>query len=657
MRYFFILCLMLIQVWAFSGISYAANRTALVIGNGTYADKFLPNPENDANDMADLLTDLGFDVIREINADLRTMKDAINKFGNKLVKSDVGIFYFAGHGMQIKKVNYLIPVKSALASEADAPYECVHAARVLEKMKEAGTPLNIIILDACRDNPLQQKLQSTAPSRGIARKDVPPGLAKMSAPPGSIIAYATLEGEIASDGKGRNGVYTKALLENLKNPSFSVQEVFNQTGLDVMEKTSRHQIPTTSSTPIPRFYLASGSTVVDESLVGTVLPETGSLRVSSQPSGAKILLNNSFKGHAPIDITGVAPGKYGVLGSLDGYISQGKKVRVNSGRRAMVTLYLESVITKARLFVTPNPVDAKVRIMNIPDKYYSGIELDPGRYEVEVSSSGYITKTQWVDISTSGAASGGIDLYVELEKEPEPGPGPGPALGQVWKEPVTGMKFVWVPGGEFMMGSNDGSSNEKPVHKVHLDGFWMGKYEVTQGQWQKIMGTNPSSFKSGDNYPVERVSWKDAQAFIQKLSSPSGKRFSLPTEAQWEYAARSGGKAERYSGGSNLDRVAWHDGNSGNKTHPVASKLANGLGIYDMSGNVWEWCKDVYDENAYGNHSRNNPVSTSGSSGRVLRGGGWFNSPGGCRAARRYGYDPSRRRSYYGFRLVLLSGQ
>ncbi len=266
MRYILVLGLSLIQIIAFSGISCAENRTALVIGNGTYASyKPLPNPVNDANDMADLLTDLGFDVIREINADRRTMVDAINRFGNKLFKSEVGIFYFAGHGMQIRKINYLIPVNTAMASEADAEYECVYVKRVLDKMKESGTCLNIIILDACRNNPLQKQLQSTAPSRDIARKEMPPGLAQMSAPPGSIIAYATSEGATASDGRGRNGVYTSALLKNLKNPSFTVQQVLNTTGLDVMERTSEQQIPWTSSTPIPPFYLASGSTVVEDS--------------------------------------------------------------------------------------------------------------------------------------------------------------------------------------------------------------------------------------------------------------------------------------------------------------------------------------------------------------------------------------------------------
>ncbi|MDP2279759.1 MAG: SUMF1/EgtB/PvdO family nonheme iron enzyme, partial [Nitrospirota bacterium] len=189
-------------------------------------------------------------------------------------------------------------------------------------------------------------------------------------------------------------------------------------------------------------------------------------------------------------------------------------------------------------------------------------------------------------------------------------------------DPATGMEIVFVKGGCFQMGDTfgDGESDEKPVHEVCVDDYYIGKYEVTQGQWKAIMGNNPSHFKDcGDNCPVEQVSWNDVQEFIQKLNEknnpPSppftkgGKGgFRLPTEAEWEYAARSGGKSERYSGGNDIDSVAWYNKNSGGKTHPVGTKQPNGLGIYDMSGNVWEWVNDWYDEFYYKNSPKNNPT-------------------------------------------------
>jgi hypothetical protein len=166
---------------------------------------------------------------------------------------------------------------------------------------------------------------------------------------------------------------------------------------------------------------------------------------------------------------------------------------------------------------------------------------------------------------------------------------PSDTQAGTWTDPVTGMVFVWVPEGCYQMGCGSWTSNcyddESPVHEVCVDGFWMGQTEVTQGQWQRVMGDNPSNFKKGDNYPVEQVSWDDAKEYIRKLNSMGSAKFRLPSEAEWEYAARSGGKAEKYSGGGDVDSLAWHNSNSGSSTHPVKTKKGNGLGIYDMSGN------------------------------------------------------------------------
>jgi len=204
-------------------------------------------------------------------------------------------------------------------------------------------------------------------------------------------------------------------------------------------------------------------------------------------------------------------------------------------------------------------------------------------------------------------------------------------------------------------GSWAGSCHDdmKPVHEVCLDGFWIGKYEVTQGQWKRVMGSNPSHFKKGDNYPVEKVSWKNAKKFIGKLNSmKDGKfRLRLPTEAEWEYAARSGGKAEQYAGGNDVDRVAWHR-NNGYRTHPAGTKAPNGLGIYDMSGNVWEWCEDIYSDTAYSKHQRNNPIYMGKGSDRVIRGGCWFYGYGWCRSGLRVRNTPRYRCDYLGFRLA-----
>jgi formylglycine-generating enzyme required for sulfatase activity len=229
-----------------------------------------------------------------------------------------------------------------------------------------------------------------------------------------------------------------------------------------------------------------------------------------------------------------------------------------------------------------------------------------------------------------------------------------------WKDPVSGIEFVYVPGGTFEMGDviGGGFGHEKPVHKVTVLNFYIAKYPVTQRQYYSVMKENPSHFKKGNEYPVENVTWNEAKAFIKKLNEKTGGEigFRLPSEAEWEYAARSGGKREKYCGGDDIDKLAWYKDNSGGSTHPVGEKEPNGLGIYDMSGNVWEWCADWYGDYPLG--SVTDPTGPSGGSLRVLRGGSWNSFAQSCRSAARNGFSPdSRGLEHVGFRLACPSGQ
>lgn len=228
--------------------------------------------------------------------------------------------------------------------------------------------------------------------------------------------------------------------------------------------------------------------------------------------------------------------------------------------------------------------------------------------------------------------------------------------GDIWVEPATDMAFVWVPKDCFYMGSNFGYSNEKPVHKVCLDGFWIGKNEVTQGQWEKIMGNNPSYFKKGSDYPVENINRIMVQEFIAKFENISGNRFKLPTEAQWEYAATGGNQRHIYSGSNNIDEVGWYRKNGGLTSHPIAKKKPNKFGLYDMSGNVGEWCEDIYEDNSYLKHQMHNPLFKSENSSYVVRGGSWSHKdPLHLRCSRRAGVYEYNSSQDIGFRLICLS--
>lgn len=195
------------------------------------------------------------------------------------------------------------------------------------------------------------------------------------------------------------------------------------------------------------------------------------------------------------------------------------------------------------------------------------------------------------------------------------------------------------------MGSWSGDSDEQPVHSETVGTFYIGRTEVTQRLWAAVMGNNPSKFR-GENNPVESVSWYDCQEFVERLSRMTGRTFRLPTEAEWEYAARGGNRSRGYlySGSENLSSVGWYDGNSGSMTHPVGQKLDNELGIFDMSGNVYEWCQDCW---------RSNYNASTNCSYRVLRGGGWYDAATGCRVAYRNDNSPDCRRGINGMRLAL----
>lgn len=217
--------------------------------------------------------------------------------------------------------------------------------------------------------------------------------------------------------------------------------------------------------------------------------------------------------------------------------------------------------------------------------------------------------------------------------------------------------MVYVSGGTFTMGGtseqgSDAYDDEKPTHSVTLSSYYICKYEVTQALWRAVMGNNPSNFK-GDNLPVECVSWDDCQTFINRLNSYTGRNFRLPTEAEWEFAARGGNYSRhyKYSGSNYISDMAWYDGNSSNRTHPVGTKQANELGLYDMSGNVWEWCSDWY--GSYSSYSQNDPTGPNSGSNRVKRGGSWSSSAGICRSSHRVDGSPGGRDYRLGLRLVL----
>lgn len=228
-----------------------------------------------------------------------------------------------------------------------------------------------------------------------------------------------------------------------------------------------------------------------------------------------------------------------------------------------------------------------------------------------------------------------------------------PAAGTVLTEPKTGMQFLWVPSGCFDMGSDNGETFEKPVHHVCVKGFWLSKYELTQAQFAQVMGANPSDFR-GPTRPVDQISWDDAVKFAEAMTVLTGVPMRLPSEAEWEYACRAGGQHQEYCGGDDPDSLAWYGGNSGDQTHPVGTRKPNAWGLYDMSGNVWEWVADCWNNSYVGAPTDGSAWLTGDCDLRDARGGAWdIAKPNLVRAAKRGRGDHRYRLNVVGTRLAI----
>lgn len=408
-----------------------------------------------------------------------------------------------------------------------------------------------------------------------------------------------------------------------KSGSFTISSS-DMTPINVSLVSAMATVSVTCPTPAVSLY-------VDKKSVGTI-PWTGSLK----------------------------EGMHLVEAKKEGYRSQQRTINLSQQQKLDVA-FTELAAIQGNLSVNYKPFGADVYIdgkkIGQSPHVFNGIMV--GNHKVEIKKDGYGTESKTVNILEGQTAT----LAGVLTANTTVSTATGSTLsGNTITIPVKNgisIDMVRVEAGTFTMGATpemkdpDYDYDEKPTHQVTLtNDYYIGKYEVTQALWQAVMGSNPSKFK-GDNLPVENVSWKDCQEFLSKLNNTTGKTFRLPTEAEWEYAAR-GGKKNRgylYSGSNNISDVAWYSDNSDNKTHAVGSKQANELGIYDMSGNVYEWCQDR--KGSYSSSSQVNPTGAASGSDRVRRGGYWSSSARYCRSSDRSSSSPGYRDFDLGLRLVL----
>lgn len=862
-------------------------RHALVIGNAEYSGlPKLGNPVNDAQDMSQALTNLGFEVDFIRDADLAAMDDAVIKFGNRLAagQGSIGFFYYAGHGVQSGGINYLIPTDARIGAESYLKTRALAVQSVLDILQTSRNGLNIVVLDACRDNPFSW---ARSGSRGLSVVGQQPS--------GSIIVYATGAGSVAMDGGGRNGVFTAELLKHLNVPGMEINEVFRRAGRGVNEATNGRQVPAVYSQFFESAYLAGipAEPPRAQGQASGQAPATGILQVSGPlpagsggatgASGASGASGSAESGQPEASVAGVPAvkdfaalarefratverlktegsavtrneetlrgylvqlamleTKLAAMGTAFGELAASETSRIDAeflvkkteaerielepwetdkeyadrkasllsevaaaksaalatmsaalaAERAAAEKDLRAAIARTgselqtktwtlkgaqvRLESLPFEREAKVwplRVMSVDPalsftgqigysmkdatdmaRTYRGFEssLKAGKIDAEIvfgyervpdkdlvlavvrslrlvdrgaNNKVLAVSTQRQVAHASKASEPDRKLgnpTLRIESDPEgaavssgdkklgvtplvvtaqvgsasytltwTGEGEGEAAVTATREvaldygedktltlkrPSYG-DMVLVEGGSFRMGSDSNYADEKPAHEVVLSSFLMGRYEVTQSEYLRVTGKNPSAFAKGLDagmHPVDQVSWLEAVTFCNARSDLEGlsrvytiagssvtadmtqSGYRLPTEAEWEYAARGGklSKGYAYAGSGDLAQVAWHDANSGKTTRPVGTKAANELGLFDMSGNVWEWCQDWYDPAYYGKSSRTDPLGAASGSNRVNRGGSWDISAEYCRVAFRSSSGPGGRGNSMGFRLV-----
>ena len=622
----FVICsLLLLCLPAFADASQE-RRTALVVGNGAYESGRLGNPVNDAADMAAALRRSGFEVILRQNIRLREMEDALEDFGRRLRRGGVGLFYFAGHGVQTGGANYLLPIGARIRRESDVRHEALSAERVLDEMADANNGLNIVLLDACRDNPFFKTFRSA--TRGLAVLD--------RAPEGTFISYATGPGQVARDGEGRNSPYTGALLKQMAVPGLPIEQVFKNVRLQL---SALKQTPWELSSLKGDFSFLPGAAVSD--------PAPAPMKSPVAPSGTD-------------QPPSVAPPPK-PADDLDLLVAQVQRKREED----------ERVKREAR--------EAEERKKEERDRRFLGLLDDLKKYEAVRSADvgAEMKVAAWDALARKypswsyGIARGDEgQLLARAVEEDNSGTWAETALkaGHLvrTKSRILGAAFVPILPGSFTMGSpsdEPGRYNDETQHRVTIGKpYYMQTTEVTQGQWKKVMGINPSHFKNcGDDCPVESVSWDDVQEFIRKLNSLEGTdRYRLPTEAEWEYAARAGTTTPFHTGRCLSTDEANYDGNYPLEGCPAGkyrqgpvkagSFPPNGWGLHDMHGNVWEWVQDWRGD--YPSGSVTDPAGPSSGSARVIRGGSWNDFARYCRSAFRNVIAPGIRDDVIGFRLA-----
>ncbi len=613
MTYHLTALLLLILAVASAQAEPAEQKVALVIGNAAYKTAPLDNPVNDARAMAQELAALGFAVVSRENLRVTQIPDALREFRNRLRPGAVALFFYAGHGLQIKGVNYLPAVDAKVEGEDDVPLQSINVNQVLDLMEDSKTRLNLVFLDACRNNPYARSFRSAAG-----------GLARISAPSGTLISFATRPGQVAFDGDGEHGVYTENLLREMVRPNQPVEQVLKGVVSGVKKASQGKQEPWMEGSLEGDFYFVGGA--------GRGEPVKLAAAGIGEAAAYELTFWESVKGsQKPADYRAYLA-KY----------PQGQFAALAEARLVELTPPTAAAASARETKAEPRASTSAAPPQSPPGAPGSILRDCPQCPELVVLPAG----TFFMGTSRNELGSG------ENER---------PRHEVSMAKPLAIGRFEVTRGQYAVFVKESGYRTEGNCHVWRHPSIW----EPQRGNdWQD------PDFGQGDDHPVVCVTWHDAQAYLAWLGRKTGKAYRLPSEAEWEYLARAGTKTSRYWGddpslaceygnvhdqdAQRARRFGWepHECRDGFvETAPVGRFKPNAFGLYDVLGNVWEWTAECLSTNYINAPGDGSARVSDDCAKRVYRGGGW-SGPALPRSGVRNGNAPGYRSQLLGFRVL-----